>query len=321
MQSHRKLPSRLETRLALAAQPLLALAHQITGLKTSMVRTHVDADELRRAEDARGGRTFWAVPVPPPDEARTVVCGANQADAELTGPQTEAMILIAQSLQRLFEAEREACLARESEQIAEKEAIEARNEARQHATDWLHMERLAHTDELTGLLNRRAFMARWEEESQRSAARDYPIALLVIDADKFKRVNDTFGHLHGDVVLRAISATLLEVAKPPDIVARLGGDEFALVTTHATTEELLDIAARIQGRFATLAAEIGVGTTLSIGLVSSNDCARSEMVANADAALYRSKAADGNEAEIFAARRSSFAAYAQLEPHLRRARR
>lgn len=313
----RKSPSRLESRLAHAAEPLLLLARQITGLETTLVRRAVDEPTLQGGT-ARERRTFWAAPTPAQEKTGSSVCGASQLQARLTAAQLEAMQSIANCLQNLLEAEREACLAREREQLAEQDAIEARNEASRHASDCLRMERLAHTDELTGLLNRRAFMDRWQGERARSESRDYPIALLVIDADKFKRVNDTFGHLQGDAVLRAIGATLLEAGRAPDIIARLGGDEFALVTTHSTTEELVAMAADIQARFEVLAAELGVDTTLSIGIVSSDHCGRDQMVAQADAALYRSKTADGNEAELYLPRTSSFTVPVDLDARHRR---
>lgn len=312
-------PSRLESQVAHATAPLLELARQITGLETSLARVHVDAEPSLRAAGAHGSRTFWAQHAAPVGKEHAILCGASQPEAELTPAQTDAMSLIAECLQRVFDAKREACLAREREHIAEKEAIQARNQARQHANDFQQMERLAHTDELTGLLNRRAFMDRWEDESVRSADREYSIALIVIDADNFKLVNDTLGHLQGDVVLRAIGATLLEVTETPDIVARLGGDEFAIVSTHSTTEDLVELAVEIRTRFAVLAAELGVDTTLSIGIVSSDDCQRCEMIAQADLALYRSKAAEGNEAQFFMPRLSSFAPYPGADILQRRA--
>ncbi|MEO7252272.1 MAG: GGDEF domain-containing protein, partial [Arenimonas sp.] len=183
-------------------------------------------------------------------------------------------------------------------ELAELDARDARLESRRHAQDSERMELLAHTDVLTGLPNRRAFISRWEDELARSARRAYPLGLLLIDADRFKSVNDHFGHSKGDAVLRAIGAALQEVARSEDSAARLGGDEFALVVSHCHGQALLAMAANIRRMFAQATAQLGVDTTLSIGIVSSDTCPRLRMLAEADAELYRSKAAGGDRAQM-----------------------
>ena len=241
-----------------------------------------------------GIKTFVAVPILLGDLPIGTVCGASESAVVLGGEQVAAMELIAEALQQLLGSEREKVLAQSRAERAEREAGDARLEARQHAMDYQQMEFLAHTDVLTGLPNRRAFMRRWEEALVRSGREKYPIGLMLIDADHFKSVNDSMGHPKGDAVLRAIGATLLVAAHSPDLLARLGGDEFALVTTHTDGRQLAAVAENIQQLFGTMAAELGVATTLSIGLVCSDDCPRERMLADADQALYRSKAAGGN---------------------------
>ena len=243
---------------------------------------------------ALGIQTFFAVPILVNDVAIGTVCGASQNKMVLNQTQLEGMQLIADALRQLLEIEREKSHAHARADLAEQDAADARRTAERHAIDLLHMEQLAHTDVLTGLPNRRAFMARWEDELARSGRKHYPLALMLIDADQFKVVNDSAGHAMGDAVLRAIGATLLVVAKSPDIVARLGGDEFALATTHVDGAHLQGLAEKIQQLFGVMAAELGVRTTLSIGLVSSESCRRDRMFAEADKALYRSKHAGGN---------------------------
>ena len=100
-------------------------------------------------------------------------------------------------------------------------------------------------------------------------------------------------------MLRAIGATLQAVAHTADVVARLGGDEFAFAISHTDGAHLLAVAENIRRLFAVAADELQVNTTLSIGLVSSEDCPRHRMLADADKALYRSKAAGGDRAELF----------------------
>lgn len=246
-----------------------------------------------------GFRTFFAFPILAGDTAIGTVCGASRGEIVLDASQLEAMQLIADALLQLLEAERQYTRVRLRAEAAEHEAEQARSGLQRQALHSQHMEHLAHTDVLTGLPNRRAFMVRWEDELARSGRRQYPIALMLLDADEFKAVNDSEGHAKGDEVLRAIGATLMEVARSPDVVARLGGDEFALVTTHSDSPRLHAVAEDIRSRFARRAAELGVTTTLSVGMVSSEHCPREGMLADADRALYFSKDAGGDTARIY----------------------
>lgn len=248
----------------------------------SMIPQTADAAKL-------GIKSFFAVPILQGEIAIGAVCGASLEKTELDAKQLECMQLIADALQQQIEFERENILAQARAATAERDAADARVAAKRHAEKSVHMEQLANTDALTGLRNRRAFMARWEDELARSGRQHYPIGLLLLDADKFKTVNDTWGHEKGDAVLRAVGVTLSVVARSPDVIARLGGDEFALVTTRADRASLEAMAANLQSIFAGLTAELEVGTTLSIGVVSSDDCPREKMLAEADKALYRNK--------------------------------
>ena len=243
-------------------------------------------------------QTFFAVPILAGETPIGTVCGASQKKIELDDTQLHGIHLIAEALQRLFEVERDAALAHTRAEKAERDAAEARTATRRHAVQAQQMERLAHTDALTGLPNRRAFMARWESELIQSGHEDYPIGLMLLDADRFKSVNDTEGHAMGDAVLQAIGATLLLLSRSADVVARLGGDEFALLTTHTSSAHLEHLAEKIGNQFQVVAAELGVDTTLSIGMVSSEHRPREQMLVDADQALYRSKEAGGNVARI-----------------------
>lgn len=88
---------------------------------------------------------------------------------------------------------------------------------------------LSLTDELTGLPNRRAFMRRVEEETGRAQRYGTPLALAIMDLDRFKDINDTYGHAAGDVVLRCYSERVLTSFRHYDMVARYGGDEFSVL--------------------------------------------------------------------------------------------
>jgi diguanylate cyclase len=236
-----------------------------------------------------GIRSFVAVPILHGEVVIGSVCAASRDAVVLDAVQAEGMQLIADSLQHLLEVQREAAACELRARVAEQEAEAARLETVRHAEDSRRMKRLAHTDSLTGLPNRRAFIARWEDELARSGRRQHPIGLLIIDADRFKEVNDTQGHLKGDAVLRGIGATLLVVAEPGDLVARLGGDEFAFACTHKSHAELERIAAQIQAVFKSVAEDLGVGSTLSIGIAHSEHTPREQMLAAADRDMYRSK--------------------------------
>ena len=243
---------------------------------------------------ANGIQTFFAVPIVVDEVTIGTVCGASQKRIVLAEAQVDSLRLIAQALQCLLVSERETAAAHTRAEAAELAAAEARCAAKRQAIHAQQMERLAYTDALTGLPNRRSFMARWEQELSRSARDEYPIGLILLDADRFKSVNDSEGHAMGDAVLRAISATLMVVARPPDVVARLGGDEFAVFSAHTDIAHLEEMAKKIRMQFQTVAAELGVDTTLSIGMVSSEHCPRDRMLVDADKALYSSKDAGGN---------------------------
>jgi diguanylate cyclase (GGDEF)-like protein len=247
-----------------------------------------------------GIRSFCAVPILVGDSAIGTLCTASTRHLVLDDRQVAGMKLVAESLQRLLAVERDRGLAIQRADQSVQELADARRAANHHAAVSVRMERLAHTDALTGLSNRRAFMGRWNEALARQRL---PLGLILIDADGFKVVNDTFGHIKGDAVLRAIGAALLIVARSPDIVARLGGDEFAFATTDSDGGSLLAKAGLIQEAFAKVASELGVATTLSIGIVSSEDCTPADMLAEADKAVYRSKLAAGNMPKLYRRKR------------------
>ena len=248
---------------------------------------------------ALGMKSFFAFPILAGETTIGTVCGASKETIALSASQLESMQLIADALQQLLEVEVDYKQMVLRAELAEREAEDARTGMVHHERHARHMEHLAHTDSLTGLPNRRAFFARWEDELARSGRRHYQIGLMLIDADRFKSVNDAAGHAMGDDVLRAIGKALVSVARSPDVVARLGGDEFAFVTTHADSAQLYRLASTIRAEFSRLAAKLGVDTTLSIGMVSSEHCRREQMLADADKALYRAKDAGGDTARLF----------------------
>ncbi|MBR0656059.1 putative bifunctional diguanylate cyclase/phosphodiesterase [Plastoroseomonas arctica] len=155
-----------------------------------------------------------------------------------------------------------------------------------------HIAHMAHHDALTGLANRLLFRKTLDEALAGDGA-GIPAALVWIDLDRFKQVNDTLGHPLGDLLLRAVAGRLRNLAQPGDLVARLGGDEFALIRRHANAGDMAELARRIidalgrvyelEGHRADISASVGVA------LAPHDGCGPDEMMRNADLALYRAK--------------------------------
>ena len=164
------------------------------------------------------------------------------------------------------------------------------------------LSRLALTDSLTGLPNRRRYDAALAEAWQRAARQREPIALLLLDADHFKRFNDHFGHHRGDAVLQALADCVLQRLAGVDAVAcRIGGEEFAVILSGLPDEAVRSLADRIRRAVVGLriahAPDLGGVATISVGLASrvpgpGDDAAR--LFADADAALYAAKRAGRN---------------------------
>jgi len=162
----------------------------------------------------------------------------------------------------------------------------------------------ARNDSKTGLLN----AATWERESAAEVARavrtESPLAIAMLDIDKFKAVNDTYGHLVGDQVLKEIANTLNTLLRDYDLAGRFGGEEFALLLPQTRAVDAFRIAERVRANIASLSI-IAAGTTggervqvtVSIGVAALDSGGKrelSELLAAADAALYRAKA-DGRD--------------------------
>lgn len=156
------------------------------------------------------------------------------------------------------------------------------------------VQRLVQTDELTGLCNRRGLYLFLEQlEQQRLPGAE--LALLLIDVDDFKQINDTCGHLIGDQVLRAIADTVQEVALPCDLPCRLGGDEFALLTQVSGPEEVGLRARQILAGVRALRLPGCEAVHISIGgTMCDADNEWAHWYSHADVALYEVKAAGGD---------------------------
>jgi diguanylate cyclase (GGDEF)-like protein len=161
------------------------------------------------------------------------------------------------------------------------------------------------TDELTGLSNQRRFRGLIEKEAARAERFSHEVSLFILDIDDFKQVNDAYGHLQGDEVLRTVGQVLLEVSRGVDEPARYGGEEFVLVLPETGPEGGLEVAERVRARIE--AAEIplvdgsgAIRVTASVGVASMPRSAVDvrTLIAAADAALYRAKRAGKNRCEL-----------------------
>ncbi len=167
----------------------------------------------------------------------------------------------------------------------------------------LHHKTAALLDSLTGLANRRAFLDSAAQLTQSQTARDVPVAVFMIDLDRFKSVNDRFGHSVGDEVLRIFAESAQVNVRPCDIVGRLGGEEFAVLLADACRDNAFKVAERIRATFAALAATVAghaVNATASIGVAIIQDPQQdvAALLAQADQALYRAKARGRNRVVV-----------------------
>lgn len=217
-----------------------------------------------------GLSTYVTVPVRGPDgEVFGTVCGADSRPVELSD-----------DAQAVMEALAEMVALQLANDAARRELVAA-NDA---------LSELAYLDGLTGLGNRRAF----DRDLPRACAGDAAIALVAVDIDHFKQINDTLGHAAGDEVLRAVGRRLVAHCRAGDTVARLGGDEFVAVLADTDLGTAATVAERLRADVSgspivTVAGPVDV--TLSVGVASGTGEAATSLLRRADEALYAAKSA------------------------------
>ena len=159
---------------------------------------------------------------------------------------------------------------------------------------------LAFHDALTGLPNRGLFEDRLEHALAQRGAR---VAVLMLDLDRFKAVNDTLGHPAGDELIREFGRRLSGLTRECDTIARLGGDEFAILLDHAQIADVRCLATRIltdiRRPFLLLGSEVYVGVSIGIALSGSGGVERLELVRRADIALYQAKECGRDAYRVF----------------------
>lgn len=208
-------------------------------------------------------------------------------------------------LERRTELDRQRAvqqLRTQSEQfITRVEAEQARRDADRERRRAQEMAQHALRDPLTGLGNRRELSQQLPPLLAEAARTQRPLALVMLDLDHFKRVNDQHGHLVGDAVLVAVAQLLRQQLRATDLLARTGGEEFLAVLPGTPPVRALEVCERIRAQVQAhdwAGLSPGLQVTLSAGLASSPPSDEPVLMARADAALYRAKAAGRNRVEL-----------------------
>lgn len=168
----------------------------------------------------------------------------------------------------------------------------------QNAHNFDRMKQLAYVDGLTGIHNRRYFEMRIVEELERAGRFQGRMSVIMVDIDHFKKMNDEFGHLLGDEMLRAVSSILKQQLRKMDMVCRYGGDEFAIVVPETTGESAMRVAEKLRRQVeAHDFPGVPRSVTISCGVADypAHGVTRDEVVAAADSALYIAKQAGRNK--------------------------
>jgi len=163
------------------------------------------------------------------------------------------------------------------------------------------MRAMAMTDELTRLPNRRHILAAAEIAFDAARREGHPVAIIVLDIDGFKRINDTFGHAAGDAVLQSVARGCRLALRPDDQIGRIGGEEFLVVLHSATAEQAREIAERLRLAIehldlTSIAPDLHI--TISLGVWVGTDYDTRAAIAAADSMLYRAKESGKNRVEM-----------------------
>ncbi|WP_186416722.1 EAL domain-containing protein [Bosea sp. CS1GBMeth4] len=179
-----------------------------------------------------------------------------------------------------------------------------RNAAQQIASRESQIQRLAGQDELSGLLNRRSFDLRLDQELAQLGRTKSTLAVLMLDLDRFKAVNDTYGHNAGDELIRQVAQRLTMILRVGDTVARLGGDEFGIIQANiaapsasaALGQRILDA---LTEPFEIAGVAVTIGCSIGIALAPQDGADRSTLLRLADTALYQAKNEGRNRYSFF----------------------
>jgi diguanylate cyclase (GGDEF)-like protein len=166
------------------------------------------------------------------------------------------------------------------------------------------LEELSITDSLTQVYNRRYFMKRFYEEFNRAVHFDLELSFLMIDVDHFKKINDTYGHMTGDVILADIAQVLKDNIREIDFVARFGGEEFSIILPETTKGDAISTAKRIvkgvaDNVFRAFDERINVTVSIGVATYPENSSYQDMLIEVADKALYKAKDSGRNQVGWF----------------------
>ena len=224
-------------------------------------------------------------------EVPALVRDAGSAFQRSVGKQAELDKVLSEASLRLVELNREfqELLASTNSLLGEKERL-IRDLERANG----ELSRMASTDGLTGVLNRRAFLEGLRANHAHALERKVPLSVILLDVDHFKKVNDTYGHQVGDDVLVAVASHATKAMRAGDLFGRYGGEEFAAALPKASAETAAKVAERIRGdvgatKFASQEARFRVTASFGIAQLKGPETI-AQLIARADAALYKAKA-------------------------------
>ena len=150
-------------------------------------------------------------------------------------------------------------------------------------------------DYLTGCYNRAFFEKRAKEELERATRYQKPLSLLMLDLDYFKKVNDTYGHMAGDGVLKQVTATINDILRSSDVFGRFGGEEFVMLSPETTVEGAVNVAEKIRSAIENTVCPMAGKITVSIGVVERTaDDSLDDLYRRVDQQLYRAKTSGRN---------------------------
>lgn len=179
--------------------------------------------------------------------------------------------------------------------VTERSRIEQFQTHYELSTNNKKLRQLSSEDPLTGLLNRRSFDNVLEREMSRSERFGHPLSLLIIDVDNFKTVNDTFGHVFGDGVIKNVADSIKMHVRDVDLVGRLGGDEFIIILIETSKSYAVQVADRMRIEVAKLPVVDGMkALSISVGHAQFSGESLTALIERADKALYQAKKAGKN---------------------------
>jgi diguanylate cyclase (GGDEF)-like protein len=302
----------------------LASTHDVTALLDVVLRSAMQVARARGGrllvtdevsgvlvEQLRAGETESAAPLldvetraPEGVEGRalqdlTPVIGSDPIDALAAPLVTEASVLGLLTLVAPDGGTFDEQAARAVGALAGQGAVAIEN-ARLHRL----IQKQARTDGLTSLANHREFQEQLAHEVERAQRFGVPVGLVLLDLDDFKMINDQYGHLAGDNVLKAVSGALRGAIRDIDQASRYGGEEFAVILPHTTVEGATRLAERLRQAIAERVAsapdgrQIRITASFGVAGLPSHAATQVELIATADAALYRAKQSGKNRVAV-----------------------